>query len=274
MQLRPQPEPSGKGPVITPVGDTTAGKWDGTADRPCLFLLFDEGSRPTADSARSAMASGLVGHVSHDPGRSAQFDQATSWIELLLDGLTFDLLGLAPGKALSLVKVRHRFGLTAEAIAGCEAIGIAPGPHLRGAANALPVVRTLLRLAITLANQWVEAKGALWTPAASVMERRIFIQAVDTWLGGGPFPALGLAGIAERPDGLLASDGLAFFTGQELLLDRQMSANRVAGTRLLVRLIDALVGHAALTREVRLSLDDEPSLCLRPAGSVICVAYG
>lgn len=218
------------------------------------------------------MANGLVGHVSHDPRGERHASQASNWIELLLEGLTFDLLGLAPGKGLAQTMARHHFGLCADAIVHCEAIGIAPGPHLRGAANALPVVRTLLRLAVALASQWTEVKAALWAPAASAMERRIFIDSVDTWLGGGTFPALGLTGVVEKPGGLLASDGLGFFTGQELLLDRRLSEDKIAGTRLLVRLIDALAGHAALTQETRIALGDELRLCLRPAGGIISVA--
>lgn len=264
----------GKGPVITPIHDRRAGEKGATADRPCLFLLFDEGLRPNADLARSALASGLVGQVSHDPRGGELPHRTSNWIELLLDGLTFDVLGLAPGKPLAPIAARHHFGLSADTLAACEAVGIAPGPHLRGAANALPVIRTLLRLGVALAGQWPHTRAALWAPAASAMERRVFIKSVDTWLGGGPFPALGLTGVVEAPGGTLASDGLTFFIGQELVLDRGLSEDRVAGTRLLLRLIDALAGHTGLAQPVRIALDSERSVLLRPAGGVIHVSCG
>ena len=254
--------------------ESTAGKHHGTADRPCLFLLFAEGSRPHADSVRTALSNGSVGHVSHDPRGGEDSSQASNWLELLLDGLTFDLLGLAPGKPLAPATARYHFGLTADATGGSEAIGIAPGPHLRGAANAMPVVRTLLRLAIALASQWPEVKAAIWAPAGSAMDRQLFIQSIDIWLGGGPFPALGLTGIVEGPGGTLGSEGLAFFTGQELVLDHRLCRDGVAGTRLLVRLIDALVTQPKLVEETRLVLDNGAEIRLQPDETLIRVAYG
>lgn len=272
--MRPKPVTSGKGPVISSLRESTAGKHYGTGDRPCLFLLFAEGSRPHADGVRTALRNGSVGLVSHDPRGGEDGSQASNWLELLLDGLTFDLLGLAPGKSLAPAAARHHFGLAAASIGGTEAVGIAPGPHLRGAGNAMPVVRTLLRLAISLASQWPLVKAAVWAPAGSAMDRQLFIQSVDTWLGGGPFPALGLTGIVEGPGGTLGSEGLAFFTGQELVLDHRLCRDGVAGTRLLVRLVDALVTQPRLVEETRLVLDDGAEICLQPDETIVRVAYG
>lgn len=250
----------------------TGGGHGGPAVQPCLFILFPDGQRPSAQDVRTALAIGGVGQISYDPAESEAVVVSSDWLELVVDGLTFDLLGLAPGRSLLAPPPRHCFGLSGAELAGCEAIGLAPGPHLAGAANAMPVVRTLLRLAAVLTTQWREALGALWWPADSVMRRELFVSAIESWIGGGAFPALGLTGVVERPGGVLASDGLAFFTGQELALDAALGGDRVAATRLLVRLIDRLVGHPPLEGETAISLDDGRRLRLVGQGPVIDVS--
>jgi hypothetical protein len=252
---------------------TGGGQGEPTA-QPCLFILFPPGRRPSAFEVRGALASAGVGQISYDPAESEAVVASSDWLEVVVDGLTFDLLGLSPGRGLLAPAPRHCFGLTATSLEGCEAIGLAPGPHLAGAANAMPVVRTLLRLASALASQWDAALGTLWRPADSAMRRDLFVTVIDGWLAGSAFPALGLTGVAERRGGLLASDGLAFFTGQELVLDATLSADRPAATRLLVRLVDHLVDQAPLEGERRISLDGGGGLRLAGAGSVINVSPG
>lgn len=253
--------------------DTTGGGHDGPALQPCLFVLFPAGARPSASAIRAALARGATGQISHDPA-PREGGVSSDWLEVVVDGLTFDLLGLASGPGLRPPAPRHCFGVSAESLAGCEAIGLAPGPHLAGAASAMPVVRTLLRLAASLASQWETALGALWLPAESAMRRDLFVSAIDAWLAGGPFPALGLAAVTQRRGGMLASDGLAFFTGQELVLDPALSTDRLAATRLLVRLIDHLVEEPPLAGERTVRLENGHSLRLAPSGSDIAVTPG
>lgn len=233
--------------------------------QPCLFIAFPRGKRPVAAAVRAALAQAAAGQISYDPA-------ASDWLEVVLDGLTFDVLGLSPGRSLLPAEPRHYFGMSAAALAGCEAIGLAPGPHLAGAANTLPVVRTLLRLGSALASRWDEAVGAIWLPADTAMGRDIFVSAIDSWIAGGPFPALGLTGVAERSGGVLASDGLAFFTGQELVLDAALSADRIAATRLLVRLIDHLIEQPPIKGERLIQLEGSRKLLLAGAGPIIDVS--
>jgi hypothetical protein len=242
--------------------------------QPCLFLLFPQGRRPSAPAVREALARSSVGQVSLDPGASEAIPVASDWLEVVVNGLAFDILGLSPGQALSAPAPRHHFGCEPAALLGCEAIGLAPGPHLAGATNAMPVVRTLLRLASALASQWHTALGASWLPADSAMERDLFVNAIEAWLAGGPFPALGLTGVAQRGDGRLASEGLAFFTGQELLLDAQLGADRVAATRLLLRLVDNLVEQPPLEGQRIVQLAGGGSLRMFGAGALVEVSSG
>lgn len=264
----------GKGPAINSVRDMTGGGHGEPAVQPCLFILFPKGGRPSARDVRVALARGRMGQVSYDPAQSETVVVSSDWLELLVEGLTFDLLGLAPGRSLLAPVPRHCFGLSPASLLGSEAIGLAPGPHLAGAANAPPVVRTLLRLASGLAWQWEAVLGTLWLPAESAMGRGLFVSAIDAWLTGGPFPALGLTGVTERSGGVLASDGLAFFTGQELVLDAALSTDRIAATRLLVRLVDYLVEQPPLVGDRTIALEGGGRLQLAPAGSVIDVSPG
>lgn len=241
--------------------------------QPCLFLLFHAGERPGADRLRRALAAQDIGQISHDPASGAAGrGDAAHWLEVLIDGLTFDVLGLAPGPSLAAPATRHRFGVPREMqIAEMEAVGVTPGPHLAGAGGSLPVVRTLLRLGAELARQLGGAQAALWQPAGSVMGRELFVEAIDRWTGNDVFPALGLVGVAPDGEGRLASDGLAFFTGQELLLDVRLCADWVQATRLLLRLVDRLVGAPPLAAAETVALSTGDRLLLEPRGRIIGV---
>lgn len=264
----------GKGPAINSVRDMTGGGHGGPAVQPCLFLLFPEKQRPSAADVRAALLRGTAAQVSYDPADSEAVVVSSDWLELIVDGLTFDLLGLSPGRSLTVPEPRHWIGVSDVVVYGSEAIGLAPGPHLAGAANAMPVVRTLLRLGAGMASQWPTALTAVWLPAGSAMRRDLFVGAVDAWLGGGPVPALLLTGVEERQGGALASDGLAFFTGQELVLDAALCFDRVEATRLLARLVDRLVHEPPLDGGLTLALGGGGRLRLESAGSVIHVSPG
>lgn len=253
---------------------TGGGQGGGLAVQPCLFMLFPEGRRPTSRDVRGALARVSCGQVSYDPADSEAAVTASDWLELVVDGLTFDVLGLAPGKGLTIPAPRHLFGISQAALAGHEAIGLAPGPHIASAANALPVVRTLLRLGAALASEWEAAFAMVWPPAASVMHRAGFSETIGAWLAGGAFPALGLTGVVARGDGALASDGLAFFTGRELVLDPALGGDRVAATRLMTRLIDRLVHEPPFDGVSTVRLETGAILRLTAQGGVITVAPG
>lgn len=262
----------GKGPAINSVRDMTGGGHGGPAVQPCLLLLFGNEARPTAAEVRAAMCGAGVGMVSHDPAESQAVVVSSDWLEVLVDGLTFDLLGLAPGRSLIMPEALHCFGLSGASMAGCGAVGIAPGPHFTGAANAMPVVRTLLRLGAALAPQWGECIGAVWHPAGCLIRRDIFVSLIAGWLAGGPFPALGLTAVTERPGRRLGSDGLAFFTGQELVLDAALSVDRPSATRLLTRLVDHVVGRPPLSGEEVVVLDEGSQLRLASRGPLVHVS--
>ena len=222
----------------------------GQASNACLFLLFRPGMRPGSDAISQVVAQSGCGIVSHDPRQAFSPEGIDdSWLELLVEGLTFDVLGLSPLEGVHWPGLRHDFGIAPDEIAPCEAIVIAPGPHLSGAANAIPVIRTMMGMASTLLEGTDGAVGVVWQPSASAIGKELFGKMIGQWLEGGPFPALGLTGVTMTEDGGLASDGLAFFTGQEIEIDAALSSAQPQATRLAVRLIDHLVNQDKIEHE-------------------------
>lgn len=219
---------------------------------PGIFLYFGKGDRPSRRDVVERLGMGGRTFVSHDPHAVAQRDGADSaeggsgelaaWLELLCDGLTFDLLGLQEGPGLSPEPVEHRFGIGEDPGSELEAIGLFPGPHLADGANSLPVVRTMLRLAMELTTLGKEVRAFYWSPARALVGAEFFSRTVGEWLDGGAFPALGLVGYVFTPEAALRSDGLAFFADREIEIVPVLARDRIAATRLAIRIVHLLVG--------------------------------
>lgn len=211
--------------------------------------------------------------ISHDPvPESAPHAEALwpgqqHWLELLCDGLTFDLAGFAPGPGGPFPELRHRFDLTEMPAAadGYEVLTLRPGPHLVTGGSAMPVMRALLALACEFVRHFEELVAVAWGPTRSAIGRRFFESVAAAWLEGGPFPALGLTAFSQTADGALESTGLDFWIGQELRLEPPLSSDRVAATRLAIRLVNHLVLCGGLAGSERIIAPDGTPLLLRPA---------
>lgn len=237
-----------------------------------LQLLFASGARPDHTAIRAALARLPMVNVSHDPDETtpsaedAVWPAQQSWLELLRDGLTFDLSGLAPGPASPFPVLEHRFDLPALPTAGGhEAMALRPGPHLAAGGGSLPLNRAMLALACDLVRQFDDVVAVGWGPSRSAIGRRFFESVASAWLEGGPFPALGLTAFAETGDGALQSAGLAFWIGQELRIEPPLSHDRVAATRLAIRIVNHLVIGGPLAEDERIVAPDGTRLVLRPA---------
>ena len=241
---------------------------------PALFLLFEKGDRPTRAVVRDMLGGSSRLFVTHDPScnedetadrdHSAVTGESFAWLELLCDGLTFDLLGLDGGPPLSSGPIAHRFG-TANALdfGSLVAVGLFPGPHLAEGANSIPVIRTMLGVALELIEDFPDCRAVQWSPARAVISADLFKQIASEWLQGGPFPALGLIGYRSATDGYLESEGFEFLSGFEIAVSPELAQDRIAGTKLAVRVIHSLVG--ALPPESDLSFEYEgKALRLRP----------
>jgi hypothetical protein len=212
-----------------------------------LALLFPAEARPSAAAVVSAIAEPgapvpiVPGHTPSPP---------TGALELVAQGLAFDLTGLAEAPPLPPPPVRHRIGLGDEPLDGLAAVLVRPGLHLQAATNLLPVVRVQAAIAARLASL-PGARAACWLPAATANAPATFASTVTSWLAGGPFPALAFTALVADPDGALHTRGLAFFTGQELHIAPQPGRTPRESARIAIRLLDELAGAEPLRTATR-----------------------
>ena len=234
---------------------------DGVGPAPRLSLLFNPAARPSASVIRQFASKLGSFSISHDPVQADPPDvDSIGWLELVANGLSFDLRGLVPGAAHPISSHVHRFDLPSGVEIGeLEAVVLEAGPHLSGGETMLPVVRSQLWLATQLCQlPGLAAVG--WEPARSLCSPAHFNASVTRWLEGGVFPGLGLTVLITSPDGGMHSEGLAFFTGQELRIEPELAENAWAAARLALRLIHELVGLGWL---------DKPELVTGPEGQVL-----
>jgi hypothetical protein len=206
------------------------------------------------------------GSVNGGSGEAAFSAGNPVWTELLRDGLTFDLCGLAPGPASDFPEAVHRFDLAVMPTpAGFDAVAVMAGPHLASSARSLPVIRGMLGLACEMIRHFDDLAAISWGPSRSMIGRQFFESVVTAWLDGGAFPALGLTAFVQAPDGALQSAGLDYWTGQELRIEPPLSTDRVTATRLGIRLVNQLVLAGRVEADERIIAPDGSRLVLRPS---------
>ena len=227
-----------------------------------LSLLFAEGKRPSAnDIERLLQSSDIAGAAAHVSFRPV--DDNEGLLELLVSGLTFDLVGLRPGGVLPPPPCEHRFGLDASSSdQQLEAITLLPGQHLSGGFAMIPVVQAMLGLAGHIALP-LAVEAVCWHPARSWMEPQYFSRVALGWLSGGPFPALGLTALEQSSEGV-RSEGLEFFAGQELTVLRRQGEGSADTAKLAVRFIDFIVNNGPFRRELEFEGQDGEQLRVVP----------
>lgn len=188
------------------------------------------------------------------------------WVELLRDGLTFDLEGLNPAETPAIPPSEHGFDFEGDPSAHThEAVRLVPGAHLAGGEGSLPVVRGMIALARDLTHHFQDVEAIIWPPSQSVIGRRYFESTATAWIDGGAFPALGLTAFVQTMDGALQSVGLDYFIGQELRIEPQLVDDKVAATRLAVRLVNQLVLTGGVKDAERVVAPDGSRLIMRPS---------
>lgn len=237
------------------------------------MLLFARGHRPLVSALhRLSLAQGQFAVTLDGEDSGAE----GNWAELLANGLTFDLAGLAPGAPAQGIAGGHLFGLAGDFDPiQYEAVSLAPGPHLVSGGPMVPVLRCLAWLAAELAGL-EHLRAIVWRPARSICEPAYFREAVTRWIGGGAFPGLGLTALVPRPDGSLQSEGLALFTGQELLLEADPAMDQAQAGKVALRLLHWLVENGRVSETMSLTGPSGETLLLepRPDQGIVCVWRG
>lgn len=223
-----------------------------------LALLFPAGSRPTVADIVALLDTpdrGIAASIGHRRDRDA------GSMEVIVNGLAFELSGLAPADPVESTGSSHAFGF-AGAIprAGIEAIQLAVSGHVLAGMRLAPVQRGILHLAANLSLR-LHPVAVIWHPASTMLEPRHFARIVYDWLAGGGFPALGLAVLVVDSDGSIASRGLEFFTGQEIRMEGRAYDAPGEAMGLATRAIDWLVRHGTLEET-----------CVMPGGPEILLA--
>ena len=226
-----------------------------------VVLLFAPGQRPAMREIQAlSIAQGQFAVTLENAGPG----QDNCWAELLANGLTFDLAGLAPGKPAATVDKGHQFGL-ADGFdpALLEGLTLSPGPHLISGGPMVPVLRCLAWLAAELASL-ENLQAIAWRPARTVCGPSYFRDVVMRWIGGGAFPGLGLTALVPQADGALVSEGLALFTGQELRLEAEPGTDQSQAAKVALRLLHWLVENGRVDQTMSLTGPSGETLLLEP----------
>ncbi|MDE1466839.1 hypothetical protein [Aurantiacibacter sp. D1-12] len=211
-------------------------------------LLFAAGDRPCAADIRKLAESDGNFSISIDPSLDGNADEG--WVEILANGLTFDLTGLAPFAGSEPPPVAYHYGLQSDFDQlDLEAITLVPGPHLLAGGTMFPVVRGLALLSAQLASL-ASVRGIAWHAARAASHPQYFQRGVMGWIEGGAFPGLGLTALATKQDGSMQSEGLMLFTGQELLIPASIADNEAEGAKVALRLLNWLVEHGRIEQSV------------------------
>lgn len=226
-------------------------------------LMFNPGERPDVDRIaqilREDELTSLAAQIGHRPSASQ------GWVEIIANGLTFDLCQLSPARPSHCHEALQEIGFSdggADRTEG-EYVSLVPSGHIAAGAGLPPVVRSMAALAANFAMQ-LPVRAIGWMPARTLIEPGYFSRAVLGWLAGGAFPALGLTALERGADGAASSRGLSFFTGREMQLEARADEAPADMLKLAVRVIDCLVSQGPLVEPREVTLGHQ-KLVVEPA---------
>lgn len=226
-----------------------------------VLLLFAPGHRPDVQTLREVSRTGGQFAITLD---GLESEGQSVWLELLANGLAFDMSGLAPGKQFGQIADGHYFGLDKDFDpATCEAVLLSPGPHLMSGGMMVPVLRCLAWVAAQLSGL-PQLRAICWQAASTVCAPDYFHDGVMRWIEGGAFPGLGLTALVPQPDGSIVSQGLTLFTRQELRLDLVAGEDPSDGAKLALRLLHWLVENGRIDTVQSLAGPSGETLLLEP----------
>jgi len=144
-----------------------------------LLLLFARGQRPDIAVVREVAAGTDRLQVTCLLDDGADF----AGVELLRDGMTYDLVGALPGRGVPVPRLAHRLGVARDLDEGeAEALSLQPGPHLAPGAGTMPVVRTMMGVAAMMVPHLPGLVALAWRPAATLIGPDFFVSCMTAWL--------------------------------------------------------------------------------------------
>lgn len=169
-------------------------------------------------------------------------------VELNCNGATFDLRNA--GMLLHPWPVRNPASMVNERCdsdpSPAETLSIVPSGHIKSAQTSLPIVKTWWLTAAQLAAQLGNCAGVIWGPSAERISVKDFEEQSDKWNNKGTFPSSGLVRFIDDLDEGLRTNGLSFFTKQELRIEPELVDDRDFAERLGFRLVQTLIHRETL----------------------------
>ena len=209
-----------------------------------LYLLVAPGKRVTFDALSAAIDDNPLLSITSAASDAAITDTG---IELVIDGLTFDLFGLSDAPHVEQASWAHTVAFDGmPASSGFEMLVLKPGPHLAGGHALLPVVRGWMQCAQILAEALPDCSALVWPPASLAVGADFFCAGIRRWVERGTFPTASLVAFDTSLDGALQSKGLSYLTGQEMRLEQPLPEVLVDAERVAL----ALAGHLALSGRI------------------------
>lgn len=181
---------------------------------------------------------------------SAKFKEL-ELVEVIVDAMPFLLSRFtAPETAQQFADERYERLFCDHPSPKDSGIGIAPRDNITSAKHMLEVNHRLLLL-----GKWIgeslNATAAVWIPSRRLASFAYYLDSVEQYLSGGPFPALFQTSFLESKDGSLITTGLSYFSGQEIRLTAPPGYNETQITERMVRIIDDMVNHGKIDNPAR-----------------------
>ena len=225
-----------------------------------LVLKFPIGRRPDATTLNNAVKKLEFVSVLHS---SSDQDEP---IELLSEGMIFELYGICPAQAATFEYFPSDPGELA-LNARSDAIVLAPGPHIAAGVNTVPILRRFMEIGAALSDMLPHLEAIRFKPSACDLPPADFVAAIKCWSNGGNFPVPAMISFKSTLDEAFQSRGLAFHNGQELRLEPDTVEELADPLSLGNTLINFLVQRERLSNAEVFTDGDGASYMMKPSAN-------
>lgn len=231
-------------------------------------MLFPAGERPDLPTIRQIVDQIGAVTISAEPAVAPNSEALKDelWVELLCEGMTFDLCGLAGGHSTRVPDLLDPSDLCSDRDM-MEAVELKLGPHLAAGGHNLPIVRAMLAVATTLAGKLDKLVAISWPASGTCLSPSDFSNAIDSWLNGGPIPSPAIVNFRKSMDNALQSVGLSLFCTQELRLEPDLARSEDDLCRLGIRIAGQIIHQGKLSEVEEVAGPDGASIRLAPSAN-------